>query len=654
MSSNFTSDISLLDELAAQLIQLEPEDSLQIAHFCESIRKLIGQKGLPESVEAILEEAVKKLEERQGDNAPLSQEILATIGNLIEKAVEKYQKQMVKERINYFPSEFDADLIKEFVVESMELVANAEEALLTLENIPDDKEAIATVFRAFHTIKGASAFLKLNIISEFAHYAETFFSKLREGEIRYGGEYAEVALYSLDMLRAIILATEKGLTGQSWSKPEGFDELIEVLQHPEKVANFRKKKELASALTRMDDERKSSLRVRTDRLDKLIDMVGEMVIAYSMIIQETIKLGDNHYELQQKISEAGKIVRELQNLSLSIRMVPLKSIFQRMVRLGRDLANQSGKKIVFDISGERTEVDRNLVELITDPLMHMIRNSVDHGIEFPEERRKNGKPEEGIIKLFAYHSGSNVVIEIADDGRGLDRDLIFQCAQTRGLTTKGDSLNDQEILNLIFEPGFSTAQIVSEVSGRGVGLDVVKKNITALGGKIEVQSTLNKGCVFRIQFPLTLAIIDGMIIRVGKERYVVPTSSIVRALQPKREEINTILEKGEMLSLQGRFIPLVRLANLFNIDEAQNDPTQALVVVVEDNYRYIGIVADEILGQQQVVIKSLGEALPGIPSISGGAILADGQVGLILDISGLIKIAHADGMDYSTKYQKPN
>ena len=386
----------------------------------------------------------------------------------------------------------------------------------------------------------------------------------------------------------------------------------------------------------------SSVRVRTDRLDKLIDMVGEMVIAHSMITQDSMKMGEEYYEFQQRVSHAGKIVRELQDLSMSIRMVPLKSTFQRITRLVRDLGNKSGKHINLFTFGEETEVDRNMVDLITDPLMHMVRNSVDHGIELPEEREKNGKPREGTIKLSAYHSAGNVVIEIEDDGRGLDRDVIFARAQAKGLISDASSLTERDILNLIFEPGFSTADTVTDISGRGVGLDVVKKNITALRGKIELQSNPGKGCVFKVRAPLTLAIIDGMIIRVGKERYVIPTVSIVRALQPQEKDLSTVLKKGEMLSLQGKFVPLVRLANLFDIEEAQSDLTQALVVVVEDNERHTGIVADELLGQQQIVIKSLGEALRGLRGISGGAIMPDGRVGLILDVGGLVKLAHAE------------
>ena len=714
-SVNYSGDMLVrsLDDLAAALIQLEPDDSSGLSRFHKSLEGVIENGSFSEPVKKKLKEALGKIEGLIEGKSPDTEAALIETGKLIEEVMAKTTQEefasapknevpgedveaLEKEELKYLSQDADNSFIKEFVVESIELISGAEEALLTLENDPDDGEAIATVFRAFHTIKGTSAFLELKIVSELAHHAESLFSQVREGTIRYGGGYAEVALYSVDMIKEVIRSVEEALRGKPLLKPQGYNELIHLLQHPEQARFLREVEEITPPSSRLGDilvsqgvlkreeleevvekqtekplgvellklktvsikdvakalrtqqlmqgatpEFESSVRVRTDRLDKLIDMVGEMVIAHSMVTQDSMKMGEEYYEFQQRISHAGKIIRELQNLSMSIRMVPLKSTFQKMTRLVRDLAHKSGKRINLFTFGEETEVDRNMVDHITDPLMHMLRNSVDHGIELPEEREKNGKPREGTIKLSAYHSAGNVVIEIEDDGRGLDRDVIFARAQEKGLISDVSLLTERDILNLIFEPGFSTADTVTDISGRGVGLDVVKKNITALRGKIELQSNPGKGCVFKVRVPLTLAIIDGMIIRVGKERYVIPTVSIVRALQPKEENITTVLKKGAMLSLQGKFVPLVRLANLFNIEEAQSELTQTLVVVVEDNERHTGIVADELLGQQQIVIKSLGEALKGLRGISGGAIMSDGLVGLILDVGGLVKLAHA-------------
>ncbi|WAC06475.1 MAG: chemotaxis protein CheA [Thermodesulfobacteriota bacterium] len=720
---NYSEDMLVhsVDDLATALIQLEPYDSSGISHFRESLKEVMENGSFSEPVKKKLKEALGKIERVIEGKSSATEAALIETGKIIEEVMQEMAPQefasapksfvseeeveaLEKKELKYFSNDADHSLIKEFIVESMELITWAEEALLTLENDPDDGEAIATVFRAFHTIKGTSSFLELKIVSELAHHTESLFSQVREGSIRYGGGYAEVALYSVDMIKEVIRLVEEALRGKPLLKPPGYNELIHLLQHPEQACALRgveeitppsarlgdilvsqgvvKREELEEAAQKKGDkplgvellklktvsikdvaralrtqkrmqgvtpELESSVRVRTDRLDKLIDMVGEMVIAHSMVTQDSMKMGEDYYEFQQRVSHTGKIVRELQDLSMSIRMVPLKSIFQRMTRLVRDLANKSGKHINFLTFGEETEVDRNMVDLVADPLMHMVRNSVDHGIEFPEEREKNGKFREGTIKLSAYHSAGNVVIEIEDDGRGLDRDVIFARAREKGLISDVSLHTERDILNLIFEPGFSTADKVTDISGRGVGLDVVKKNITALRGKIEVQSNAGKGCVFKVRAPLTLAIIDGMIIRAGKERYVIPTVSIVKALQPQEKDLSTVLKKGEMLFLQGKFIPLLRLGDLFDIEDAQSEPTQAIVVVVEDNERHTGIVVDELLGQQQIVIKSLGEALRDFRGVSGGAIMSDGRVGLILDVGGLVKLAHAEQAEWEDR-----
>jgi two-component system chemotaxis sensor kinase CheA len=270
----------------------------------------------------------------------------------------------------------------------------------------------------------------------------------------------------------------------------------------------------------------------------------------------------------------------------------------------------------------------------------MVRNAVDHGIGPPEEREKQGKPSVGTVELSAYHSAGNVVVEIRDDGRGIDRDAVLGKARERGLVTDGSSLSDREIFNLIFEPGFSTAKAVTDVSGRGVGMDVVKRNIEQLRGQVEIQSEIGRGSIFQIRLPLTLAIIDGMVIRVGGERYIIPTASIVRTIKPKPEELSTVLNKGEMLSLGGNLIPLLRLSDIYHIEDALHDPTEGLAVVVDDNESKTGLLADELLGQQQIVIKALGESMKDVPGISGGAIMADGHVSLILDVGGLVRLAN--------------
>jgi len=385
----------------------------------------------------------------------------------------------------------------------------------------------------------------------------------------------------------------------------------------------------------------TSIRVSVERLDRFIDMVGELVVSHSMVAQHDLITGSHHHDLLKKVSHTSKIVRELQNMSMSMRTVPLRATFRRMGSLVKELSRKLGKNITFAVQGEDTEVDRNMISAINDPLIHIIRNAVDHGIERPEVRVKAGKPPYGTVKLSAYHSAGNVIMKIEDDGRGFDRKAILRKASERGLISdmeadSEDVINDQDVFNLIFLPGFSTAKIISEVSGRGMGMDVVKRNIESLRGHVEVKSVAKKGSVFKMSLPLTLAIIDGMVVRVGDEKYVIPTISIVRSVRPEPKDISTVIGRGELLSVQEKLIPLFRLADIFGIEGSQYDPARSIVVVIEDDEHHVGILVDELIGTQQIVIKTLGETMGSVPGISGSAIMPNGRVGLILDVGKLM------------------
>jgi two-component system chemotaxis sensor kinase CheA len=719
-----------LNDAAALLIQLEPDDIKRLTGLQRSLNAIVADGSYPESSRKNIIQAAQKIEEVIKADVSDFDSTINEVGNLIEKAMDEIEENSgewitgsVEERVtddqagvveengnkevdfvveqdepavekpisDYMPEDADLELISEFITEGIDLITNAEEALLTLENYPDDMDAVGTVFRAFHTIKGTAAFMGLTIISEMAHHAESLLSRVRDREIRYAGGYADLALRSLDMLKELIQSVERALGGEPLSKLDGYDDLMGLLENPEQASISedydattprigdilvaqgdveREKVEEAAALypdkpigaaivkskatsiehvgqairtqKRMSGAKhvmQSSIRVNTDRLDRLIDMMGELVIAHSMVAQDEIIINGGHHELLKKVVHTSKIVRELQHMGMSMRMIPLKSTFQKMARLVRDLARKVGKNINFVSEGEETEIDRNMVDVVKDPLVHMIRNALDHGIEMPDVRKKIGKPEYGTVHLSAYHSAGSVVVEIKDDGKGLDREKILAKARERGVISDGNSLSDREMFNLIFEAGFSTAEVVSDVSGRGVGMDVVKRNIETLRGQVELQSESGKGSVFKMRLPLTLAIIDGMVIRVGSETYVVPTSSIVRSLRPDPEDISRVLDRGEMLSLQGKIIPLFRLDSLFDIRGAEQDPARALVMVIEENGTQACILIDELIGRQQVVIKTLGESMGDIPGISGGAIMPNGRVGLILDVGGLVKFA---------------
>ncbi len=394
---------------------------------------------------------------------------------------------------------------------------------------------------------------------------------------------------------------------------------------------------------------RETVKVDADRLDQLLDTIGELVIAESMVCQSDELKRTASPALLRHLGQLDKITRELQAMGTSLRMVPIRPTFQKMARLVRDLAHKSWKKVELITAGEDTELDKTVVDQIGDPLIHMIRNAVDHGIETdPKERIKLGKPEVGRIELRAYHKGGAIYIEVHDDGRGLNKDAILAKAIDRGLVREGEPLTEREIFNLIFLPGFSTASTISDVSGRGVGMDVVKKNVEALRGQVEIISEPGMGSVFTIRLPLTLAIIDGMVVRVSGEKYIIPTLSIVQSLRPLPGEISSLFQRGEMLSVQGDLIPLFRLDRLFDTRGALQEVTQATAVVVEDDGKRAALVVDDLLGQQQIVIKPLGEALNGTPGLSGGAIMPDGRVGLILDIGALVRLAVTNG-NYAAK-----
>ncbi|MEN6385214.1 MAG: chemotaxis protein CheA [Phycisphaerales bacterium] len=381
------------------------------------------------------------------------------------------------------------------------------------------------------------------------------------------------------------------------------------------------------------------IKVSTTRLDNLINMTGELVIAQLMIREEANTRLSAEYDLNRKVAHQGKIIRELQELSMSMRMVPIEGVFQKMARLVRDLSHKAEKKINFVTKGEETELDRNIVDKIADPLVHMVRNSVDHGIESAEERAKSGKNPAGKIELRAFHQAGNIVIEIEDDGKGLNKERILKKAIENGIVEQGQQLTDEEIFKLIFHAGLSTAEKITSISGRGVGMDVVKKNIESLRGKIEISSAIGKGTIFTIRLPLTLAIIDGQIIRVGQERYIVPINSIVQTLKPDKNQLSSVQNKGEMLMVRGQMMPMIRLYKLFNTKPITEDPTQGLLVIVEEESKKCCLMVDELLGQQQIVIKSLGDGLGIVKGVSGGAIMGDGMVSLILDIPGIMALA---------------
>ena len=563
----------------------------------------------------------------------------------------------------------DADpaLLADFITEAHDHIHTAETGLLELENDPANAESLNTVFRACHTIKGVSGFLGLKEINKLSHSIENVMDQARRGELALQPGHIDLLLESFDCLKALVASLEQSMAGAAYEIPAVYASIMERLANPVAVSpveipsvpegarlgdilvqkgavseqeisaaaqaqesgDHRKlgeiliekgaasPRDVAAALAGQAASRQSSrhieetVRVPVERLDQLVDAIGEAVIAQSMLIADPAIAAMRNSALEKKAANAALIMRKVQELSMSLRMVSIRSTFQKMARLVRDLAKKSGKEVDFFTEGEDTELDKSVVENIGDPLIHMLRNAIDHGIEDSvDERVRLGKPARARVSLRAFHRAGNIYVEVSDDGRGLDREAILAKAIKQGLCAEADKLSDQDIYQFIFRPGFSTAKKVTDVSGRGVGMDVVRKNIQALRGSVEIHTEKGKGSTFSIRLPLTLAIIDGMIVKVGGETYILPTLSIVESIRPQPGQVETILNKGEILRVRESHVRLVRAGSLLNRHESKTDATEGIAIIAEDMLgRRIALLVDEIVGQQQVVIKNIGLSL---------------------------------------------
>jgi len=512
----------------------------------------------------------------------------------------------------------DATLVADFVARALEHLDCAEDLLLSLERHPDDPESIDGVFRAFHTIKGMAGFLGFDDIGTLTHEAEGSLEPARRGTAMLDTGSIEILLAQADTLRDLV-SGKLGVSGPA----------VAAEAHGMSAAQ-------ANRVGR-------SVRVDENRLDALLDAVGELVIAETMAFEIARQTMDDWGVASERFSQLDKITRNLQSMATSLRMVPVQGTFRRMARMAHDLAHEAGKEITLVTSGEDTELDRSLVDAVYDALVHLLRNAIDHGIETPAERLAAGKPAAGTLMLRAFHQGGAVLVELADDGRGIDVERVLTKGRHVGLVGETDVLTDREVLDLIFAPGFSTAEQVTAVSGRGVGMDAVRRAVEDLRGQVDVRTAPAAGTTFTVRVPLTLAVIDGMAIRVGSERYVLPMASIERSVRPEKSDLTVVLGRGVTLRVGDSLVPVVPLGDLFELEGAEADPTEAIVVVVEDGVRRAGLLACEILGQQQVVIKPLGECFRGMLGLAGGAIMPDGRVGLVIDVAGLVDLAHNEG-----------
>lgn len=577
----------------------------------------------------------------------------------------------------------DRDLIVGFISESYEHLQNIEQGVLVLEENPTDAPTLNSIFRAFHTFKGGAGCVNLIPIKDLAHELESLLDAARQHKLEITTDMINVILEGGDTLGQFVsqisdrlsgkhleipiqiptlqlIARTRNLLDGGHDNPPAFETVVQATSS-ENVAKFEESASVAqtaaapvkettknpgkSAVQSQNPPAANSgfVKVDTIKLDALIDLVGELVISESMVAQDPELRNHPSRNLARNLGQLRRITSELQRTAMSLRMVPIRATFQKMTRLVRDLSAKQNKQVQLFLSGEDTELDRNIVEELSDPLVHMIRNAADHGVEKPEDRLAKGKPAMGTINLRAFHKGGNIVIQIEDDGNGLNKDRILAKARERGLLKPNETLPEKDIYDLIFAPGFSTAEVVSDISGRGVGMDVVRQNIEKLRGKVEIDTIPGQGTTFTIYLPLTLAIIDGMIVSIGGERYIIPTLSVRESFRPKADMISSIHERGEMVNVRGRLSPLLRLYQYLEQAPKVTDPAEAIIVVVESGQQTRCLMVDELIGKQEVVIKSLGGALKRNNALAGGAVLGDGRVGLILNVDALVRLAGNNG-----------
>jgi two-component system, chemotaxis family, sensor kinase CheA len=665
-----------VEELATKMV-LGDTDGEQWAALLEGVRQEAEVAGLANvaRIAAETREALSKATEANSQESVLSGSIVRMQQTLADGGAEAASSGMIAQ--SSAPSVpapamlslgEDKELIGDFILESRDHLTQVEIQIMTLEKEPDDIEAINTVFRAFHTIKGLAGFMDLNDIREVAHETETLLDLARNHKLRITSAVADLVLAAADFLKVWLTRIEATLAGSNAGpEPEKLALLDRIrrgaLPEPDVAvgvagadepacateADFPERRTTAASDWTGPERRSSdgdrrgqggetrSVKVDTAKLDFLVDMAGEMVIAQSMVRHHPELAALHSPAVLRSLAQLARITGDLQKTAMSMRMVPVGGLFQKMSRLVRDLARKTGKQAAMEAIGGETELDRNVVEELADPLMHMVRNAADHGLESPEERRTAGKDPTGRIRLRASHQAGHIVIEISDDGRGLVREKILEKAKRMGLVEDGATLSDNEVFNLIFHPGFSTAEKVTDVSGRGVGMDVVKKQIQKLRGRVDIESVPGKGSSFFLRLPLTLAMIDGLVVGVGDERYVVPIFSVREMLRPSAEMVFTVENRQEMAMVRNSLLPVVRLYRRFSVVPHSELATESLLIVAEAAGKCFCLMVDELIGKQEVVIKSLGESLKDIPGVAGGAILGDGRVGLILDLEAIFR-----------------
>ncbi len=550
------------------------------------------------------------------------------------------------------------DIINDFISESTESLETLDQKFVELEKKPGDVALLNDIFRSIHTIKGAAGFLGFDQMVEVTHVTEDVLNKLRKSEMRVTPAVMDAILRAVDLIRVIlvnirekngkkedtsgIIAVLGGILNVGPSGPDGPAPGAESPAPDEEQKQPRADEGQGVAGASKDQ----SIRVDIDRLDTVLNLAGELVLSRNRLMRLGARLSESGVEgeLQSQVGEAiaqlDLVTSDLQLGVMKIRMQPIAKVFNKFPRIVRDLARQTGKQVELVLSGEETEMDKTVIEEIGDPLVHLIRNAVDHGMETPEERAEKGKPPCGTISLCAYQEGRNIIVSVSDDGKGIDPEAVKRSAVEKGVISaeEAERLSERDALGLIFLPGFSTAKEVSSISGRGVGMDVVKTNISRINGTTSIDSEIGKGTTILFRLPLTLAIIQALTVEAGGEVYAIPLSNVIENIRVTGDEIKTI-EGREAINIRDRVIPVVRLGALVSGEDSPGQSEWKYIVVIGIGEKTFGILVDRLHGQEEIVMKSMSEYLKGTEGVAGACITGDGNVILILDMAGLLTSA---------------
>lgn len=627
---------SLLD-----CIETDFNDSAKAAE-CETLASAI------DVVVADLRNALGIVSSRRNRQPRKEHVALSAASPVISAGMEKNNDGPEHDELDFFVDKSESltvsltdDLIARFRSESEEHIAKVEEVLVALESAVATNEQLDDAFRAMHSFKGNCGICGYADMEKLAHRAETLMGEFRAKERRPEEHAISLLLECLDALRGALVQVPGG-QGQILSLAaliERMSALEPIGRQDAGTGKLRQAPSTADAKEPSPVKGGGSIRVDTDKLDDLMNLVGELIIAETTVTKNPDLEGHEFENFQKAAINLNRLTRALQDITMAVRMVPIASTFRKMVRLVRDVSAKQKKRVELVLTGEDTEVDKTVIEAIGDPLVHLIRNSIDHGLEPPEERAGRAKEAVGRVWLEAKHQGGEVWITIRDDGRGLDAERILKKAIERGIADPNRRYADREIYELIFEPGFSTAPQITEISGRGVGMDVVRRNIEGVNGRVEISTELGRGTVFTLRIPLTLAIIEGMLVRVGSSFYTIPLLAIRESVRARASDITYLSDGAELLKLRRRHYPIVKLSQKYSIGGGVTSASDGILVIVESGERLACVLVDEVVGQRQTVIKPLPEYVKRVRGLAGCSILHNGDISLILDVEGVVETA---------------